>query len=176
MHLLVVDTSASMGLHQRLSFAKGLMQRILRADYQKKHYVAVVGTEGKSAKVFLKPTRNFLKIDQVLDSIRAKGKTPLFHAIDKALATIAGQRKDFLANLMVIISDGRINVPFKNSIQEDLIFFAEKIRKLRLRNFIVDSNQLVNRSILLKRMAELFGGCYMPMSEVNTREKISLKP
>lgn len=178
LHMLVVDTSASMGLQQRLSYAKGLMQRILRSDYQKKHYVAVVGTEGKSARVFLRPTRNFLKIDQVLDSIRAKGRTPLFHAIDKALETIAGlrKRKAFLANLMIVISDGKVNIPFKNSIHEDLVHFAEKVRRLKLHNFIVDSNQSINRSVLLQRMADLFEGCYMPMSEVNTRERISLKP
>lgn len=177
LHMLVVDTSASMGVQQRLAYAKGLIQRILRTDYQKKHFVSVVGTEGKTAKVYLKPTRNFLKIDQVLDSIVAKGRTPLFHAIDKALLTIAGlrKRKEFLANLMVVISDGRVNMSFKNSIQEDLVCFGERVRKLKLRSFIVDSNQSFNGSALLKRMADLFHGSYMPMSEITAREKISLK-
>jgi len=71
LHLLVVDTSASMGTRDRLAFAKGLVQRILNFDYQKKNLVAIIGTEGKDAKVFLRPTRNLFHISRVLDSITA---------------------------------------------------------------------------------------------------------
>ena len=176
LHVLVVDTSASLGTLQRLSYAKGLMQRILKNGYQKKNYVAVVGTQGNCAQVVLKPTRNFMKIDQVMDSIKAKGKTPLLHAIDSALNLVESFHKQnkFLTNLLVVISDGRINVPFRNSMTEDLNWLGKRIKKLSLNNFVVDSNQKFNRSFLLQKMVRIFEGRYMVMEDTLLQGKISL--
>jgi magnesium chelatase subunit D len=176
LHVLVIDTSASMGTSQRLSYAKGLMQRILKNDYQKKNYVAVVGTQGDRANVVLKPTRNFLKIDQVMDSIKAKGRTPLLHAIDSALNLVERfhMQNKFLTNLLVIISDGKLNVPFRNSINEDLQWLGKRIKKIGLNNFIVDSNQKYNRSFLLQKMVNIFDGRYMAMEDTLLQGKISL--
>ena len=176
LHVLVIDTSASMGTSQRLSYAKGLMQRILKNDYQKKNYVAVVGTQGNRANVVLKPTRNFLKIDQVMDSIKAKGRTPLLHAIDSALNLVERfhMQNKFLTNLLVIISDGKLNVPFRNSINEDLQWLGKRIKKIGLNNFIVDSNQKYNRSFLLQKMVNIFDGRYMAMEDTLLQGKISL--
>jgi magnesium chelatase subunit D len=176
LHVLVVDTSASMGTSQRLSYAKGLIQRILKNGYQKKNYVAVVGTQGDCANVVLKPTRNFMKIDEVLDSIKAKGKTPLIHAIDCSLNLVESFHKQnkFLTNLLVVISDGKVNVPFRNSMTEDLNWLGKRIKKLNLNNFIVDSNQKFNRSFLLQKMVRIFDGRYMVMEDTLLQGKISL--
>jgi magnesium chelatase subunit D len=176
LHVLVIDTSASMGTSQRLSYAKGLMQRILKNDYQKKNYVAVVGTQGDKANVVLKPTRNFLQIDQVMSSIKAKGRTPLLHAIDSALNLVESfhRQNKFLTNLLVVISDGKMNVPFRNSITEDLQWLGKRIKKLDLNNFIVDSNQKYNRSFLLQKMVNIFDGRYMAMEDTLLLGKISL--
>ena len=176
LHVLVVDTSASMGTCQRLSYAKGLIQRILKNDYQKKNYVAVVGTQGDRANVVLRPTRNFMKIDEVMDSIKAKGKTPLLHAIDSALSLVESFHKQnkFLTNLLVVISDGKLNVPFRSSVTEDLNWLGKRIKKLNLNNFIVDSNQKFNRSFLLQKMVHIFDGRYMIMEDTLLQGKISL--
>jgi magnesium chelatase subunit D len=176
LHVLVVDTSASMGTLQRLSYAKGLMQRILKNGYQKKNYVAVVGTQGNHANIVLKPTRNFMKIDEVMGSIKAKGKTPLLHAIDSALNLVESFHKQnkFLTNLLVVISDGKVNVPFRNSMTEDLNWLGKRIKKLSLNNFVVDSNQKFNRSFLLQKMVRIFDGRYMMMEDTLLKGKISL--
>ena len=176
LHMLVIDTSASMGTQKRLSYAKGLVKRILRNGYQKKNYVAVVGTEGDRAKMVLRPTRNFLKIDEVLDSIKAKGRTPLLHAIDSALNLVEGfhRQNKFMVNLLVIISDGKLNVPFRNSVSEDMDWLGKRVKKLGLNNFIVDSNQKFNRSFLLQKMVGIFNGRYMPMEDTLLHNKISL--
>ena len=176
LHLLVVDTSASMGTQDRLSFAKGLVQRILKCDYQKKNLVAIVGTEGVDAKVFLRPTRNVFHISKVLDSISAKGKTPLIHAMNAALKMAEGfaKKKHHLTSLMVIISDGRVNVPFRNSISKDLDWLADRIRKLGLLSFVVDSNTRFAGSALLRKIANTFHGRYVLMADVHHQEKIML--
>ena len=176
LHVLVVDTSASMGASKRLSYAKGLIQRVLKNGYQKKSYVAVVGTQGDCAQVVLKPTRNFMQIDKVLDSIKAKGKTPLLHAIECSLNLVESFHKQnkFLTNLLVVISDGKVNVPFRNSMNEDLNYLGKRIKKLSLNNFIVDSNQKFSRSFLLQKMVRIFGGRYMVMEDTLLQGKISL--
>ena len=174
LHLLVVDTSASMGTQDRLSFAKGLVQRILKSDYQKKNLVAIVGTEGVEAKVFLRPTRNLFHISKVLDSISAKGKTPLIHAMDAAIKMAEGfaKKKRHLTSLMVVISDGRLNVPFKNSISKDLDWLADRVRKLGLSSFVVDSNTRFAGSALLRKIANTFQGRYVLMTDIHNQEKI----
>jgi magnesium chelatase subunit D len=176
LHVLVVDTSASMGASKRLSYAKGLIQRILKNGYQKKSYVAVVGTQGDCAQVVLKPTRNFMQIDKVLDSIKAKGKTPLLHAIECSLNLVESFHKQnkFLTNLLIVISDGKVKVPFRNSMNEDLNYLGKRIKKLSLNNFIVDSNQKFNRSFLLQKMVRIFDGRYMVMEDTLLQGKISL--
>jgi Mg-chelatase subunit ChlD len=138
--------------------------------------VAVVGTQGDCAQVVLKPTRNFMQIDKVLDSIKAKGKTPLLHAIECSLNLVESFHKQnkFLTNLLVVISDGKVNVPFRNSMNEDLNYLGKRIKKLSLNNFIVDSNQKFSRSFLLQKMVRIFGGRYMVMEDTLLQGKISL--
>ncbi len=176
LHLLVVDTSASMGTKDRLAFAKGLVQRILKFDYQKKNLVAIVGTEGIEAKVLLRPTRNLFQISRVLDAITAKGKTPLMQAMDAALKMAEGfsKKKKHLTSLMVVISDGRVNVPFKSSISNDLAWFGERVKKLNLLSFVVDSNLRFAGSALMRKMADTFQGRYVFMADIHHQEKILL--
>lgn len=174
LHLLVVDTSASMGTRDRLAFAKGLVKRILNFDYQKKNLIAIIGTEGIEAKIFLRPTRNLFRISRVLDSIIAKGKTPLMHAMDSALKMAEGfaKKKRRLTSLMVVISDGRVNVPFKDSLLQDLDWLANRAKKLNLLSFVVDSNSWFEGSALLRKMADTFGGRYVFMADVRHQKKI----
>ena len=176
LHLLVVDTSASMGTRDRLAFAKGLVQRILKFDYQKKNLVAIVATEGAEAKVLLRPTRNLFQISRVLDAITAKGKTPLMQAMDAALKMAEGfsRKKQHLTSLMVVISDGRVNVPFKSSLSNDLAWFGERVKKLNLLSFVVDSNMRFAGSALMRKMADTFQGRYVFMADIHHQEKILL--
>ena len=111
-----------------------------------------------------------------MDSIKAKGKTPLLHAIDSALNLVESfhRQNKFLTNLLVIISDGKLNVPFQKSVSEDLQGLGKRIKKLNLNNFIVDSNQKFNRSFLLQKMVSVFDGRYMVMEDTLLQGKISL--
>ena len=138
--------------------------------------VAIVGTEGVEAKVFLRPTRNVFHISKVLDSISAKGKTPLMHAMDAALKMAEGfaKKKRHLTSLMVVISDGRVNVPFRNSLSKDLNGLADRVKKLGLLSFVVDSNTRFAGSALLRKIANTFQGRYVLMADAHHQEKIML--
>jgi len=176
LHLLVLDASASMGTKKRLSYAKGLAQRILKRDYEKKNYVAVVTAQGNDANVLLKPTRNFLKTEQVLNSVTAKGKTPLLHAINKALELGKKFRKRTTdsTQLLAVVSDGRVNVPFFGTTTDDMISLGESIRKLGVNSVVVDSNSRFNSSFLLKKMARLFDGRYLSMEEAQSQKRVAV--
>ncbi len=176
LHLLVLDASASMGTKKRLAYAKGLAQRILKRDYEKKNYVAVITAQGNDAHVLLKPTRNFLKIEKVLSAVTARGKTPLLHAIDKALELGKKFRKRTTdsTQLLAVVSDGRVNVPFNGTVNEDLNFFGESIRKLGVNSIVVDSNGRFNSSFLLKKMANLFEGRYLSMEDAQNQKRVAI--
>ena len=111
-----------------------------------------------------------------MNSIKAKGKTPLLHAIDSALNLVEGfhRQNKFLTNLLVVISDGKSNVPFRNSVSEDMKWLGKRIEKLNLNNFIVDSNQKFNRSFLLQKMVNTFNGRYMNIEDTLHQGKIFL--
>lgn len=176
LHILVIDTSASMGTRQRLSLAKGLIQRLLKTDYQKKHFVGLVDTQGDEARVLLPPTRNLVHLETLLDNLQARGRTPLFHALDRAFALFRRARKRSGRWLyrLIILSDGKINVAFGNSIREDLTFFSNRIKKLKLPCVVIDTNTARAQSILLKEMARISGGTYWPIAEIQDRQWISV--
>ena len=75
---------------------------------------------------------------------------------------------------MVVISDGRVNVPFKNSISKDLDWLADRVRKLGLLSFVVDSNARFAGSVLLRKIANTFQGRYILMADIHHQEKIML--
>ena len=75
---------------------------------------------------------------------------------------------------MVVISDGRINVQFKSSISKDLDRLADRVRKLGLLSFVVDSNTRFAGSALLRKIANTFQGRYVLMSDVHHQEKVLL--
>ncbi len=176
LHLLVLDASASMGTQKRLAYAKGLAQRILKRDYEKKNYVAVVTAQGNNANVLLKPTRNFLKIEKVLTAVTARGKTPLLHALAKALELGKKFRKSATdsTQLLAVVSDGRVNVPFKGTVNEDLSFFSESVCKLGINSVVVDSNGRFSSSFLLKKMARLFEGRYLSMEDAQNQKRVAI--
>ena len=117
-----------------------------------------------------------MKIDEVMDSIKAKGKTPLLHAIDSALSLVESFHKQnkFLTNLLVVISDGKLNVPFRSSVTEDLNWLGKRIKKLNLNRMSGDAKQKFKRSSLLQEMVNIYDGRYMSMEDSLLQGKISL--
>jgi magnesium chelatase subunit D len=107
--LFVVDASGSMAAQRRMEAVKGAVLSLLTDAYQRRDEVAVISFRGERAELLLAPTRSVDRAEQGLRELPTGGRTPLPHALQLALETIA-QAGAHLPPLLVLIGDGKANV------------------------------------------------------------------
>ena len=106
--ILAVDTSGSMGTHQRIAAAKGAVLGLLTDAYQRRDSVALVAFRGDAAEVVLRPTASVEVAKARLAALPTGGATPLAAGLDAALALATGAAAEGGRNpLLVVITDGR---------------------------------------------------------------------
>jgi magnesium chelatase subunit D len=111
--VFVVDASGSMAARRRMAVAKGAVMRLLLRAYQTRDEVALIGFRGNSAEVVLPPTDSVDFASTRLRQMPTGGRTPLAHALNRAGALLAQHRR--AAQRVVVVSDGRANVPFETA-------------------------------------------------------------
>ena len=139
-----VDASGSMAAAKRMEAVKGAVFSLLIDAYQKRDRVALVAFRGKGADVLLPPTSSVERANRHLAELPTGGRTPLSAGLLRAfdLAKSAGRRDSRLSPLVVILSDGRANVPFEPGADpdEEIARAAMACRRgFHGRCFVVDS-------------------------------------
>lgn len=121
--VFVVDASGSMAAQRRMETVKGAVLTLLTDAYQKRDAVAVISFGGSGASLLLPPTRSVDIAEQGLRELPTGGRTPLPHALSLALDLLTqadartgtgngnGQTEAGYAPLLILLSDGRANVP-----------------------------------------------------------------
>lgn len=105
--LMVVDASGSMAARRRMETVKGCVLGLLQDAYQRRDQVAVIAFRGTEAELVLPPTRQVEQAELALRELPTGGRTPLAHALQLAVQTLAQQE---LTPLLVVLSDGRCNI------------------------------------------------------------------
>jgi len=108
--LFVVDASGSMAAQRRMEAVKGSVLALLTDAYQRRDEVAVIAFRGQSAQLQLGPTRSVDRAEQGLRELPTGGRTPLPHALQLALETLASRGPEGLPPLLVLLTDGKANV------------------------------------------------------------------
>jgi magnesium chelatase subunit D len=108
--LFVVDASGSMAAQRRMEAVKGSVLALLTDAYQRRDEVAVIAFRGQSAQLQLAPTRSVERAEQGLRDLPTGGRTPLPHALELALETLAKRPSDAMPPLLVLLTDGKANV------------------------------------------------------------------
>lgn len=108
--LLVVDASGSMAAQRRMEAVKGAVLTLLTDAYQQRDQVAVIAFRGDAASLLLAPTRSVERAEQGLSALPTGGRTPLPHALQLALDTLAQAADAQAQPLLILLSDGRANV------------------------------------------------------------------
>ena len=111
--LFVVDASGSMAARRRMELVKGTVLGLLRSAYEQRDEVAVVAFRGSQAEVLLPPTGSVELAERALHTLPTGGRTPLAHALVVAAEVVRQARRSHpeSPSLLILLSDGRANVP-----------------------------------------------------------------
>lgn len=173
--VLVVDASSSMGASRRMTETKAAVLSFLLDAYQKRDRIAFVAFRGDDAQVLLPPTGSLERAYRLLEALPTGGKTPLIHGMLAGYRLIESElrRQPATIPLLVVISDGRVNVPFRDGkpLAEALDMARRIARDGRVRSFVVDTEpEHVNRLGLARRLADALEGKYLPCDALRARE------
>lgn len=123
--VFVVDASGSMFARERIESARGAVFSMMVDSYQKRDKVGLVAFQGSEGKEILPLCLSPDWGVQCLKDLVPGGSTPLCAGLEKGLAMLALEK---LKNpeaipVLVLISDGRANVPTKTGagIYEELV-------------------------------------------------------
>jgi len=108
--LFVVDASGSMAAQRRMEAVKGSVLALLTDAYQRRDEVAVIAFRGPKAQLQLAPTRSVERAEQGLSQLPTGGRTPLPHALQLALETLASRGTEGAPPLLVLLTDGKANI------------------------------------------------------------------
>jgi len=153
--IFVVDASGSMALN-RMNAAKGAAMSLLTEAYQSRDQISLIPFQGDVADVLLPPTKSIAMAKKRLETMPCGGGSPLAHAIQTAMLTGLNAQKtgDVGKVVVVLISDGRANVPLCVSMGEEFDPDADPDAKdgKPSRNYLKDET-----IILAKKMGALAG-------------------
>lgn len=161
----VVDASGSMFTHERMESAKGAVLSMLQDAYQKRDKVGLVAFREHRGEVILPMCTSLDYATECLRDLATGGPTPLSAGLQKGLELLMlEKRKNPEAlPLLVLISDGRANVPMAASskIEDELIELTNLAWKNKLHMIFIDVEQEAtasqrhgeNKRILQDRMS-----------------------
>jgi magnesium chelatase subunit D len=170
--LFLVDASGSMGVRRRMVAIKGAILSLLVDAYQKRDRVGLMIFRGTGARLLLPPTRSSDIAARMLRTIPTGGTTPLNTGISEAHSALtrgmyagAGENKS-----IVILTDGRVNVPVKNGQPYDeLSDLARKIAGCGIRFVVVDTESGFPRLGRARKLAEDLEATCLRLEELGSR-------
>lgn len=172
--IFLVDASGSMAAMRRMEAAKGAAISILNDAYLHRDQVAFIAFRGNSAEVLLPPTRNLGQAVNLLAELPSGGRTPLAAALLQSAELIKLQkiRKRDVKPVVVLISDGKANVPLRaeGDIREELIELSGWLKRLGANVIILDTspnNALTFAPNYLTDIAYASEGQYIRLEDVS---------
>lgn len=172
--VFVVDASGSMGATRRMESAKGAVLSMLLDSYRQRDRVGLVAFRGNDAEVLLPLCSSVDLAQKRLEDLPTGGKTPLAAGLVKGMEVLQReQRKNGeVIPMMVVISDGRANVPLAGDVRREILEIAEDIRSQGIRTVVIDTEEtgdsfLEFRLGYCRTLAEHAAGSYYPIADLS---------
>ncbi len=166
--LFVVDASGSMAARERMALAKGAILRLLLRAYQTREEVALLAFRGTSAEVLLPPTSSVHLASSRLRELPTGGRTPLALALRAAARLLhhTTQRYATRSQRLVLISDGRANVPLSSAgdAYADALAAARELAVRQTQSVIIDTEDGPVRLRRAAALATALGATYLRLA------------
>ena len=167
--VFVVDASGSMAARERMVVAKGAVLSLLLDAYQKRDQVGLVSFRGRGAELLLPPTNSVDLARSCLELLPTGGRTPLGHGLQLGLATVERQlraSRDALP-LLVVVSDGRANVPLHDGDPLDELWgIGAELERRRVHTILVDAEAGKVKLGFAVEAARALGAQYLPIADL----------
>ncbi|MBN2107171.1 MAG: VWA domain-containing protein [Deltaproteobacteria bacterium] len=161
LYIIVLDSSSSMRMDKKVRLAKTLSWQVLKESYEKRNRLALIVFRGDEARLTAAPTRNYERIQDILEKLPSGGKTPLTPALFRAFELAKKEQR--AAVTIVLISDGRANVFATGSLEGDI---AQLEKILRKPDLIIVNAEARHRSIgTLENLAQCFQARHLYLEE-----------
>lgn len=167
--VLVVDASGSMAARRRMEAAKGAALGLLLSAYARRDRVAFIAFRGASAELLLPPTSCVDLAEEALRELRTGGRTPLPHALLAALNLIKlekARRSAGLRPLVVLITDGKANVPLGGDVAQEVVGLCRELREVGAQVVVVDVLQDPFAPSYIRDIVEAAGARHVKVGEL----------
>jgi magnesium chelatase subunit D len=157
-HLVVIDSSGSHAIHERMRLVKGATASLLRRSFRRGDEVAILVFRGTSAEVLVEPTSNLADALTALEYLPTGGRTPLAHALELCKAYVTAN------TVLIVMTDSRANYPlFGGDPWAEALTIAAQIE---CSAFVVDTEISNNPSGQAKMLADSLRARYMTLEEL----------
>jgi magnesium chelatase subunit D len=162
-YLFVIDSSGSHAAQERMRLVKGAVAGLLNRSFKMNDEVAMIVFRGTAAQVVLEPTRILQEAMIVLEYLPTGGRTPMAHALDLARSFITP------ATLLILLTDGRANVPLRNGDpwQEAL----EVASQLHCPALVIDTEIAAQPLGQSRKLADALGARYVGLENLAESEE-----
>ena len=173
--ILALDASGSAAL-QRLAEAKGAVELLLQQSYARRDSVCIVSFKGAQAQLLLPMTRSLVRAKRAMTGLPGGGGTPLALALKMACEQATQLQRQGVTPILVVLSDGRANVNLQGvggraQAQVDAQQWAAQWRQTGHRALWIDTSLQPDAQV--QHMANIMGGSYMPMPQVQAQRMAS---
>ena len=174
--VFVVDASGSMAALRGMDMAKKAVLELLKDSYQKRDKVSFVAVAGEKAQVLLAPTSSVELAVKHLKELPTGGKTPLSDGLLKGLQVLRTElwKNRNIIPVMVLVSDGKGNVPLRTDVKKELISIATEIRKQGINLVVIDSSDGFLDIGYNKEIVEAGVGQYYRLDEINSTKVVEI--
>ena len=164
--ILVVDSSGSHAVSERMRLVKGVAGGLLDASHGRHDEIVVIGCRGPQAEVLVEPTSSRDEAERALEYLPTGGRTPLAHGFELAAGYVTDQA------VVILITDGRANVPVRS--EDPWADARHAAAAIRCAALVIDTEDGRSATGRPRELAEVMRARYVRLEELDPSQVLTI--
>lgn len=164
--ILVVDSSGSHAVMDRMRLVKGVASGLLDASHGRHDEIVVIACRGAQAEVLVEPTSSREDAERALEYLPTGGRTPLAHGLELAAGYVTDEA------VAIVITDGRANVPTRSEDAWGDVQYAA--RALACAALVLDTEDPRTATGRPRELAEALRGNYARLTDLDPSQVLTI--